>query len=105
MFPLGSRKIPDCGTSHIGGIGGTKSGKCRCRHKKGVRPEAKQFHTLTFGDGEGRTEYTVSNQHNGYTRMAMSCRQYPILAVESVPWGKVSMRTANGTALRIRRRE
>lgn len=34
---------------------------------KGVRPEAKQFHTLTFGDGEGRTEYTVSNQHNGYT--------------------------------------
>ena len=32
-----------------------------------VRPEAKQFHTLTFGDGEGRTEYTVSNQHNGYT--------------------------------------
>lgn len=32
-----------------------------------VRPEAKQFHTLTFGDGEGRTEYTISNQHNGYT--------------------------------------
>ena len=27
------KKIPDCGTSHIGGIGGTKSGKCRCRHK------------------------------------------------------------------------
>ena len=32
-----------------------------------VQSEAKQFHTLTFGDGEGRTEYTVSNQHNGYT--------------------------------------
>ena len=28
------KKIPDCGTSHIGGIGGTKSGKCRCRHKR-----------------------------------------------------------------------
>lgn len=32
-----------------------------------VQSEAKRFHTLTFGDGEGRTEYTVSNQHNGYT--------------------------------------
>lgn len=30
-------------------------------------PPEKQAHTLKYGDGEGRTEYTVSNQHNGYT--------------------------------------
>ena len=27
----------------------------------------KQFHTLKYGEGEGRSEYTVSNQHNGHT--------------------------------------
>ena len=26
----------------------------------------KKFRTLRYGEGEGRTEYTVSNQHNGY---------------------------------------
>ena len=31
-----------------------------------AQPE-KQAHTLKYGEGEGRTEYTVSNQHNGYT--------------------------------------
>ena len=30
-------------------------------------PPEKQSHTLKYGEGEGRTEYTVSNQHNGYT--------------------------------------
>ena len=30
-------------------------------------PPQKQAHTLKYGEGEGRTEYTVSNQHNGYT--------------------------------------
>ena len=30
-------------------------------------PPEKQAHTLKYGEGEGRTEYTVSNQHNGYT--------------------------------------
>ena len=30
-------------------------------------PPEKEFHTLKYGEGEGRTEYTVSNQHNGYT--------------------------------------
>lgn len=30
------------------------------------QPE-KQCHTLKYGEGEGRTEYTVSNQHNGQT--------------------------------------
>lgn len=29
-------------------------------------PPEKQAHTLKYGEGEGRTEYTVSNQHNGY---------------------------------------
>ncbi len=27
----------------------------------------KQLHTLKYGEGEGRSEYTVSNQHNGHT--------------------------------------
>ena len=27
-----------------------------------------QFHKLTFPNGDGRTEYTASNQHNGYIR-------------------------------------
>ena len=68
-----------------------------------VQSEAKQFHTLTFGDGEGRTEPSpISTMAIPW--MAMSCA-VPILAVRSVPWGKVSTRTANGTALRIRRRE
>ncbi|WP_165067997.1 helicase C-terminal domain-containing protein [Desulfovibrio sp. ZJ200] len=30
-------------------------------------PKENQSHTLKYGEGEGRTEYTVSNQHNGYT--------------------------------------
>lgn len=30
-------------------------------------PPEKQAHTLKYGEGEGRTEYTISNQHNGYT--------------------------------------
>ncbi len=30
-------------------------------------PPEKQSHTLKYGEGEGRTEYVVSNQHNGYT--------------------------------------
>ena len=30
-------------------------------------PPEKQAHTLKYGESEGRTEYTVSNQHNGYT--------------------------------------
>ncbi|WP_291447685.1 SNF2-related protein [Desulfovibrio sp.] len=32
-----------------------------------VQPKKEQYHTLKFGEGEGRTEYTASNQHNGYT--------------------------------------
>ena len=27
----------------------------------------KRLHTLKYGEGEGRSEYTVSNQHNGHT--------------------------------------
>ena len=27
----------------------------------------KEFHTLKYGEGEGRTEYLVTNQHNGHT--------------------------------------
>lgn len=34
---------------------------------KTAQPKEKQFHTLKYGEGEGRTEYTVSNQHNGHT--------------------------------------
>ena len=30
-------------------------------------PPEKQSHTLKYGEGEGRTEYTMSNQHSGYT--------------------------------------
>ena len=30
-------------------------------------PLEKQSHTLKYGEGEGRTEYTMSNQHSGYT--------------------------------------
>ena len=30
-------------------------------------PKKEQFHKLKYGEGEGRTEYVVSNQHNGYT--------------------------------------
>ena len=30
-------------------------------------PPEKQYHTLKYGEGEGRSEYTVSNQNNGYT--------------------------------------
>ena len=32
-----------------------------------AEPPEKQFHTLKYGEGEGRSEYTVSNQHNGHT--------------------------------------
>lgn len=32
-----------------------------------TEPPEKQFHTLKYGEGEGRSEYTVSNQHNGHT--------------------------------------
>lgn len=32
-----------------------------------VTTQEPQFHKLTFPNGDGRTEYTVSNQHNGYT--------------------------------------
>ena len=31
-----------------------------------AQPE-KQSHTLRYGEGEGRTEYLVTNQHNGHT--------------------------------------
>ena len=34
---------------------------------KNAQPKEKQLHTLKYGEGEGRTEYTVSNQHNGHT--------------------------------------
>lgn len=30
-------------------------------------PPEKQAHTLKYGEGEGRTEYIVTNQHNGHT--------------------------------------
>ena len=30
-------------------------------------PPEKMYHKLKYGEDEGRTEYTVSNQHNGYT--------------------------------------
>lgn len=32
-----------------------------------VTSKEPQFHKLTFPNGKGRSEYTVSNQHNGYT--------------------------------------
>ena len=33
-----------------------------------VKQPEEQFHTLKYGEGEGRTEYLVTNQHNGYIR-------------------------------------
>ena len=30
-------------------------------------PPEEQYHKIKYGEGEGRTEYTVSNQYNGYT--------------------------------------
>ena len=30
-------------------------------------PQKEQHHKLKYGEGEGRTEYLVTNQHNGYT--------------------------------------
>ncbi len=32
-----------------------------------VTPPEEQFRKLKYGEGEGRTEYLVTNQHNGYT--------------------------------------
>ncbi len=33
-----------------------------------VKQPEEQFHTLKYGEGEGRTEYLVTNQHSGYIR-------------------------------------
>lgn len=30
-------------------------------------PPEEQYHKIKYGEGEGRTEYLVTNQHNGYT--------------------------------------
>lgn len=32
-----------------------------------VAPPEEQYHKLNYGEGEGRTEYLVTNQHNGHT--------------------------------------